>query len=799
MRRTRILALDLEDLRPAAAPENVSIRTYRAGDAAAWERVVASFYGRRPASVSFDRLLRARPDYRPGRLVVASIGDAPAAFAMAGYDPEVLPGAGLLVWPAVEGADGQLILHAVCLEALRRMADEGRRCAWLKPTRLPSLAAAASALGFEPRTVCFEPAARDHTEYGGRIVPLRRWLGTRLVGESTGNTSDARADESLYRPTDLGSASIVPQRVRCAEAKPFELVYRAGRAPIGRGATVKFWMAGQGALGTAPQTEDPSRPGYVEVRAPTGVVADALCDPVRVLSVQRGENPPGGAREGDLIVGPVTVGFRVRSGELAEGDEVRLYVGRRGGFTWKAVAGRKQFHVVVDQGHGEPRMRLPEPVTVHMEPLEPHHLDLFLPGSAAREAPVIARVSVRDRYDNRVSWDGPLCIRAGASELAATVVDGAGAAAIGSMGDGPIHAEAACAALGLQARSNTCVPLKATGMSVFFGDLHAHDFLSTAEGFPADCYLWARDEKRLDFVSIPTQVHRWIDNEKWAVAKHMNEYFLEEGRFVTLLSFEWQHSEYGDKVIHYLGGDMPYLPVDDPRYRSPEGLYEALRGTDAFIVSHHPGYQMHLHVPGTRWDSVRTDVDRLVELWSMHGSSEGRDPSDRPLIPPRRPSGVRDALDQGLRMGFVGGSDTHTGRPGGSIGEPRPYRGGLCGVWAQSLTRRGLFEAFRARRTFALTGARVVLWFSVNGCPLGSDIPEAESYDINVEAWAPRPIRRVELLRDGELLAEESPGLEHVSSRFVDRGGGRRGAWYYCRVVQDDGELAVSSPVWVGL
>ena len=77
----------------------------------------------------------------------------------------------------------------------------------------------------------------------------------------------------------------------------------------------------------------------------------------------------------------------------------------------------------------------------------------------------------------------------------------------------------------------------------------------------------------------------------------------------------------GNHVIHYLGGDQPYLPVDDSRYDTPAKLYAALRGSDALVIGHHPGYPLDEHVPGTDYAAIETDVEILTEIWSMHGSS----------------------------------------------------------------------------------------------------------------------------------------------------------------------------------
>jgi hypothetical protein len=251
-----------------------------------------------------------------------------------------------------------------------------------------------------------------------------------------------------------------------------------------------------------------------------------------------------------------------------------------------------------------------------------------------------------------------------------------------------------------------------------------------------------------------------------------------------------------------LGGDPPYLPIDDPRYADPAALYAELRKADALVISHHPGYALGLHVPGTDWEVMDTDVDRLAEIWSMHGSSEGYDPEDRPLIPPRRSDGAMAGLRRGLRFGLVAGSDSHTGRPGGSAQDVRPYWGGLCAVWAKELTRRSIFDALQTRRTYALTGARIILRFTVNGEPMGSEVPYSPARRLRVEVWAPAPVSRIQFLRNGELLHDERPNTEICNAEFEHTADESQpdvpADFYHCRIVQEDGQLAVCSPVWVG-
>lgn len=794
---------DLANLPTVELPEGYRIRSYQPGDAAHWTRLLAESFSNKPESHPFDNVMRKDPAFRPERMLFACRGEEPVGTTSAWYNPATMPDAGVVHWVGVVPAHtGKRLGYWLVLTALHRMAAEGRKRSYLMTDdfRLPAIKTYLNC-GFTPllvhenqrerwrkvfadlglpelcerfRNVLDGPVWKaprhppDSFDYEAAVRRRRRWLPERAPGRPQKAELDALGDESLYRPSSLGSAGADPAFVGAGEDRPLELWYRAGHAGIPEGTEVVFFTPGQNPLGTPVQARDPDQPGFVEVTAPPHVIAKPLCP-----------------------------GFRIEKGRLREGDEVRMTIGRTAGFVWTPLAGRREFKVIVDVGGGEPTMRLPEPVLVRVGSREADHIDAFLPPTAKRGETLRATVTVRDRFDNRVPYDGPIHLQSRAGTWTAHLTEGIGRVNVGTLSSDAQRVEAVNGPLPGRWRSNWSLPVG--DLNLYIGDMHCHDLTCPAEGYAADVYRWAIEDKRLDFLSVPVQAHAYQDNDKWLIAKHMAETFLDEGRFVTFLAFEWQHSHYGDKVIHYLGGDMPFLPVDEGRYDHPAKLYEALRQADAFIISHHPGYELDLHVPGTDWASVETDVDRLVEIWSMHGSSEGYDPDERPLVPPRRPEGVMEALRAGLRMGVVGGSDSHSARPGGSAKEPRPYWGGLCAVWAKELTRRSLFEAFRARRTYALTGARMALRFWVNGALMGAEIPAAQERHLAAEVWATQRVKLVQFLRNGQILHEDAPDREVCRVEFVDRSTTTEApAFYHCRVTQQDGHLAVCSPVWVG-
>ena len=561
---------------------------------------------------------------------------------------------------------------------------------------------------------------------------------------------DAFGDESLYKGSLIGRAAAEPREVVAGSTSPLKVTFTTGPAGVPEGTRVSLVMRGQAPLGRAF--------GGLTSRGP-----------------EKCELESNGR------------GCLLKKGSLCEGDEI---VFEAEPFEWTPVAARREFKVVLSYGADRPEQRLPEPVVIDViaGPLE--EVEVTLPCTRPPGSPITAHVTTRDEFDNRV----PSARAVWVGDEYEVLVRGMADLALSTSDRPVVRAAAEVCLTDVKVTSNPCVTTD--DLQLYIGDLHCHDFLSEAEGYTDELYRFAIEDRRLDFVSVVPQLHGWLDNETWTITKYMNERYLDEGRFVTFLGFEWQHTGYGDKVVHYLGGDQPYLPVGVGRYDSPRDLYAALRDSDATVISHHPTYPLDTWVPGTDYDVVEADVERVIELWSMHGSSEGYAVDDRPLSNFDPANGVMAALRRGVRLGFIAGSDTHSGRPGGSLREPLSYHGGLAAAWAKDLTRRSLFEALRARRTCALTRARIVLKMTVNGAWMGSEIPMADRADIRIDAWAPGKIAKVELMKDTVLLREFGPFGDECHIEFDDAVD--HPAFYHCRVTQADGELAVGSPVWIG-
>ena len=352
---------------------------------------------------------------------------------------------------------------------------------------------------------------------------------------------------------------------------------------------------------------------------------------------------------------------------------------------------------------------------------------------------------------------------------------------------------------GLAAETN---PLQVTASAprVLWADLHGHSNFSDGTGTPEDYFTYARDVAGLDVVALSDHDHwgmRFLDATPawWQEILATAARFHEPGRFVTIPAYEWTSWIYGHRhVLYFDDGPYALLSSLDPRFEHPAALWSALDGRDALTIAHHSAGGPI----ATDW-TIAPDprLEPVTEVVSVHGSSEAADSPAR-IYRALEGNYVRDALARGYRLGFIGSGDSHDGHPG--LTHLAGPTGGLAGIVAEENTRAAVLGALRARRTYATSGERILLRFTVDGAPMGGDIPAREpdaAHQALVQVLGTAPLARVDLVRSGEVVGQfrDLEGSEALVSFEIPRL--EAGEYVYVRVVQQDGGLAWSSPIFV--
>jgi hypothetical protein len=338
------------------------------------------------------------------------------------------------------------------------------------------------------------------------------------------------------------------------------------------------------------------------------------------------------------------------------------------------------------------------------------------------------------------------------------------------------------------------------GNRVLFGDIHQHTGASDGTGTAEEAYQRARYRYRDDIVAVADHesfLGKRTAPGDWAETCRVADELYQPGAFVTLHAFEWtgkMHPGPGHKVVYLPPDSGPVLSREDEATSTSKGLIAECRRLGALAVPHHVGWT------GADINNHDPDIQSCFEIVSCHGAYE------RAGIGPIGTRGddktgqfVADALDKGLRFGLVGGSDGHgLNWHHGVCRVKDSHRSGLTGFFSNEVSREGVLEALCRRRCYATSSAKIGLWFEIDGRPMGEEL---------VIGW-PVPFRVVVSSTDTieSLTLATNFGQEiklDASGREADVRGSLQpppvGGWcyHYVRVIQVDGEMAWSSPIWM--
>lgn len=322
-------------------------------------------------------------------------------------------------------------------------------------------------------------------------------------------------------------------------------------------------------------------------------------------------------------------------------------------------------------------------------------------------------------------------------------------------------------------------------MNIYFGDIHNHCGITYGFGSLDNAIKRARSQ--LDFAAFtghamwPDMYERKPETEfvvdfhrkgfaklkkNWeSIRRTIAEANGKE--FVTFQGYEIHSGLYGDHHLLSVDDRLPLIERESPA--------ELVRdcGVRVIAIPHHIGY-----TPGYRginWDRYDSRISPVVEVYSKHGCAMSDD-ADYPYYHNMGPRDSRNLVDEGLRrgfhFGFVASTDHHAGFPGS-------YGDGLAAVAAPQLSRESLWEAILARRTYAVTGDRILCDFRVNDAPMGSEIAAGRrQIALKVETEAPldkiilyknqKPLRIV----NGELI-RQSGGEDRYKLR-IEMGWGKQ-------------------------
>lgn len=361
---------------------------------------------------------------------------------------------------------------------------------------------------------------------------------------------------------------------------------------------------------------------------------------------------------------------------------------------------------------------------------------------------------------------------------------------------------------------------------LYWGDIHCHAKYCDGRRTADDVYLFAKNVAKLDFAAITThdKVGKvFLDKHKWEIIQERSKNHNKPGEFVSIEGYEWDgHGNqaldsrvYGHYNVYYFGEGYKFFRVDQKEGQTIKTLWNSLRkyGYKALTIPAHPSDPNGMRCDFSFYDSEYVPA---IEIYSIGGSYEK---VHGDLLNMRSdnssPAGfyVQDYLKKEYKVGFIASSDSHNGHPGWDIGSrysfdtgnvPKDfYRGGLCAVMCDELTRESIYNAIKNRRCYATTGERIFIDFRLNDVFMGQEIRvKRGKLNVNIEfkIKGTGNIESVEIIKNGYIAATYSPRSEkEVHIVYNNEVYINRDSYYYIKVYHEGGNIAWGSPIYLSI
>ena len=338
---------------------------------------------------------------------------------------------------------------------------------------------------------------------------------------------------------------------------------------------------------------------------------------------------------------------------------------------------------------------------------------------------------------------------------------------------------------------------------IYRGDTHRHTEISmdgNNDGSLFQTYRYALDAARLDYLMVSEHNssqgpdHPYIN---WVLQQAV-DVFSVKGRFQPFYGYE-RSITYpdGHRNIVFAKRGNPTLPITEEERQHEKGaerLYAYLKDRNGIAISHTSATNM-----GTDWRDNDPVAEPLVEIFQgdrVSAEYEGAPWAAWSEDPGSAPGGFRpmgyvwNAWAKGYKLGVQAASD--------HLSTHMSY---ACTL-AESFTRESILDAMKKRHSYAATD-NIILDYRLRTDSgkeyIQGDIVDAGSsgFKLHVKVIGTTGIRQIDIIKNQEFLYNRQKLDKEVELEFVDNKKSAGEDMYYVRVVQDDNNIAWSSPIWV--
>ena len=336
--------------------------------------------------------------------------------------------------------------------------------------------------------------------------------------------------------------------------------------------------------------------------------------------------------------------------------------------------------------------------------------------------------------------------------------------------------------------------------NIYFGQLHSHTSYSDGAGTCDEAFNHAANEvENLDFLAV-TDHSNSFDNDtsatitdgsaskEWLEGHELADKYTSED-FVGLYGYEmtWSGGAPGHMNTFNTDGFMSrnMTGYESKSRVALQNYYAQLVNTpDSISMFNHPGTTFGDFYDFAYYSKANDRQITLIEV----GNGEG--PIGAAGYFPSYEYYTR-ALDKGWHVAPANNQDNHKGRWGDA-------NTGRTVILADSLSRENIYDAIRNMRVYATEDNDLKIYYTLNGVEMGTILDMMpEEVNIKVKTSDPTDSSRmtVEVIANGGVT---------VASQTVDESSAETEftlspnySYYYIRVTQADGNIAVTAPVWL--
>ena len=346
-------------------------------------------------------------------------------------------------------------------------------------------------------------------------------------------------------------------------------------------------------------------------------------------------------------------------------------------------------------------------------------------------------------------------------------------------------------------------------LKAFVGEMHGHTNLSDGQVDIDTYFKNLRDIAKLDFAVLSDHDHGgvgkpelWVGSpSKWDIIREKVKEYRVDGEFTTILAYERDSYPFYNNLVIYFENDDADMIRGERDGEMTEAELRALLSRKDCVFAPHDTYSLN---SGADFTNIPLDLmPPFMEIISRGDAAEYMGNPCGESSVAIEGGYFQDALRRGVHMGVIGGSDDHRGL-GGQVTEVYKNHAkypGVTGVWATENTHKAIFDAIKAKRTYAFMrgplegdmNGRMEIDFRICDHWMGEQITLPAETDLSVY-WSVKsdvPVKRVTVVkncRDYVMMAK-------ATGFFLDYKQEKETDIYYLRVELTDGRFGWTSPI----